>query len=90
MNDVERTFAVFLGWCEEHGHTVTPDGRVPESVAAELLGVSAKTLANWRSLGAGPRAYRLSGITYRLRDLAEFLEAQACEGDIEVARRMLE
>lgn len=91
MNEeIERTLAAFLSWCEENGCTPTADGRVPESVTAELLGVSAKTLSNWRGLGCGPKVYRVGGVSYRLRDLAEFVETQACESDIEVARRMLE
>ena len=47
-----------------------------ESEAAEALGVSPRTLANWRSRGGGPVFVRLGGkaIRYRATDLVEFVE----------------
>jgi hypothetical protein len=40
-------------WCREHHLVVTVDGRVDERAAAVLMSRSPKTLANWRSAGAG-------------------------------------
>lgn len=47
-----------------------------ELEAAESLGVSPRTLANWRSRGGGPVFVRLGGkaIRYHTSDLAEFVE----------------
>lgn len=46
--------------------------------AAKLIGVSAKTLANWRCLGKGPAYIRLGNspraqVLYRYEDLAAWL-----------------
>lgn len=58
-------------WCRARGHWVGPDDRVPESVAALLLGRSSKTLANWRCDLEGPPFLKIRGrIYYRLADLA--------------------
>jgi Helix-turn-helix domain len=47
--------------------------------AAKFLGVSRKTLTNWRSLGIGPPylkyGSRLGPVRYRVDDLAEWQEA---------------
>lgn len=47
-----------------------------ETAAADVLGVSPRTLANWRSRGGGPHFVRLNGkaIRYRASDLDEFVE----------------
>lgn len=65
------------------GHTVRPDGRITADAAAELLGVSPKTLRNWRSgmLPPGfPQAFDIRGrIWYRLHELLDWIEAQRDE-----------
>lgn len=50
---------------------------VKPSTAAEMLGLSRGTLANWRVEGRGPR-YIKSGkhVLYRVCDLEAWLEAQ--------------
>jgi len=54
---------------------VTPDGRLSRSHAARYLGVAEQTLANWRSLGRGPKSFRLGGrVFYRLVDLEAFVD----------------
>ena len=58
----------------EAGEPLTGDLRVGEQAAAQLLGVAVKTLRNWRAQLEGPRYYRAGRISYRLRDLAEFIE----------------
>jgi hypothetical protein len=45
---------------------------------AEYLGKSEKTLANWRSLGLGPRYYKPEGtIRYDWADVRAWLATQA-------------
>lgn len=65
------------------GHTVRPDGRITSEAAAELLGVSPKTLRNWRSgkLPPGfPQPFDIRGrVWYRLPELLAWIEAQRDE-----------
>jgi hypothetical protein len=63
--------------CVAHGYYVTPDGRVREEVAAELLGLAAGTLRNW-SYGDSPIPFTSVARrrTYRLSDIAAFMEAK--------------
>jgi len=52
----------------------TPDGRVSRALAAEFLGFSGKTLANWSVRGLGPRSVRVDGrVFYYLTDLNAFV-----------------
>lgn len=64
---------------------------VREREAALFLGVSSRTLQRWRAEPpqcGGPRFYRLGGrIAYRLGDLVEWAEAQACESSARAAVR---
>lgn len=57
---------------------ISGDGRVSPETAAMLLDAEVATLEKWRAAGDGPAHFRLSGrgcrVTYRLRDLAEFIE----------------
>lgn len=49
---------------------MAPTDRLPAAQAAEYLGLTTKTLANMRSAGTGPAAYKIGGrIWYDLRDL---------------------
>jgi|CXWL01.1.fsa_nt_gi predicted DNA-binding transcriptional regulator AlpA len=51
-----------------------------EKQAASFLGVAPKTLANWRSLGKGPKFCRLGRvIAYRQGDLEAFVEQRLSE-----------
>lgn len=61
-----------------------PGDLVDETRAAETLGVSAKTLQNWRALRKGPR-YRKIGarlVRYHVADLAEFQKVMAGESEV--------
>ncbi len=51
---------------------------VDENQAAEYLGVSARTLQEWRVTGHGPRFAALSArcVRYRLEDLDAFIESK--------------
>ena len=61
-----------------------PDHRVPSSEAARFVGVSPKTLRNWRSKKVGPSWSRAGSraVVYRIGDLIAFMEArrQSAEG----------
>jgi hypothetical protein len=65
------------------GHAITPDLRVSESVAAELLGIAAGTLRNWRSSTGNVPYHRIGGrfgrVTYKLIDLANVIEKSRTE-----------
>src|ERR1017187_612555 len=51
----------------------------PDEVGA-IIGVSPKTLANWRSSNWGPPWARIGGIRYNLRKLSEWAESQEQAG----------
>lgn len=55
----------------------TPPCGLPSTAAATYIGVSRKTLSNWRALGEGPPYVRLgktgSWIVYRVSDLDQYL-----------------
>ena len=60
--------------------TTGPCDAVDSAEAAKLLGVTRKTLANWRSLGIGPQYLKYGGrlgpVRYRVADLADWQGAQ--------------
>lgn len=82
--ETEQSFRV---WCSENGFSVSPDGRVSETAAAQLLGLEVSTLANLRSMGLSPAFFRRSwGGTrnsYRLRDLSLHIENGRTVGVLE-------
>lgn len=52
-----------------------PDGRVDTKNAAKFLGVSTRTLDNWRYLGEGPKFIKRGRIFYYMDDLNHWLNA---------------
>lgn len=52
------------------------DKLIPESSAADFLGISPRTLQNWRVRGGGPPYVKVAGKTvrYRFRDLLAWIE----------------
>ena len=82
MSEADRiaaTETVLHRAAESAGAFISGDGRVPEEVAAQLLGIAAGTLANQRRAGSGPPFFRVSGrVTYRLADLAALIERGRC------------
>lgn len=60
------------------GNAVEP--LLHETAAAEILGVSPRTLADWRRRGIGPRYTRVGRrlVRYTERELARFLAEGAC------------
>ena len=80
MNDLqsraEATARLLHAAVRESGAWISGDLRVSEATAAELLGFAPGTLANQRSEGRSPPFFRVAGRpTYRLHDLATFIEA---------------
>lgn len=61
------------------GFWLSADERLGEADVADLLGLTAGSLANKRREGTAPRAYELGGgrhrVTYRLIDVARWIEA---------------
>ncbi|MCT1716385.1 helix-turn-helix transcriptional regulator [Dermabacter hominis] len=54
---------------------------VKPSTAAEMLGLSRGTLANWRAEGRGPRYIKLGkDVLYRVSDIESWLDAQPTIG----------
>ncbi len=48
-------------------------------MAADILTVSAKTLANWRVNGFGPKFVKLgSRVAYPVPELVQFIESRIC------------
>lgn len=58
-----------------------PDSLLAEVAAAEMLGLSTRTLQSWRIGGSGP-AYVRAGraIRYRRRDLLAWIDANTIRG----------
>ncbi len=83
MNDLEQrieaTVNLLKGAAERAGMIVTADLRVSEVDAAQLIGYSARTLANLRQFSNGPDFYRRTAggkgrVSYRLQDLGRWIE----------------
>jgi len=47
---------------------------VTEEVAARMLGVSPRTMADWRTDVSGPPHYKHGRISYRVSEIAAFIE----------------
>ena len=71
-----RTADIYRQWIKAHSKQMTLDERIGEAVAADLVGIPAKSLRGWRSQGLGPAFVKLAGrVTYRVEDLAWWVEA---------------
>lgn len=86
MNDEARIDACARALeqsCRESGAWISGDGRIGEADAAALLGFSPGSMANMRAEGKAPSHFKLGGgghrVSYRLRDLAEWIEARRSE-----------
>lgn len=61
-------------------HTI--DASLRPSAAGAVLGVSPKTLSNWRCAGRGPAYARIGArIVYRLSDLLAYRSARMVRGE---------
>lgn len=79
---IKATAAVFQKAARDSGAIVSADGRVSESVAASLLGISLKRIRRLRYGGELP-AFELGvgdgRISYRLEALAAFVESSTTD-----------
>jgi hypothetical protein len=77
---VDATAAALLNSAQSAEMFITGDGRIGEGDLALLLGWNAGSLRNARIEGRGPPAFNLGGsghrVTYRLTDVAAWIEAQ--------------
>lgn len=77
--DAERTAERLRRAARDAGYWMSADDRIGEADLATLLGLSAGTLANRRSEGTAPPAYKLGGrghrISYRLSEVGAWIEA---------------
>lgn len=56
--------------------SLDPDFLMNENQAAELLGLSVRTLQNWRLRGDGPVYVKIGkAVRYKRRDVSEWLKA---------------
>lgn len=65
---------------EARGCWVSLDNRVREAAAANIIGLSPRTLRQWREEGRGPVFVAIGHrITYRLADLLAWLDSRAVD-----------
>ena len=65
-----------------------PDRLVNEKEAAGLLGMSVRTLQNWRVRGGGPKFAKLNGaVRYRVRHLNELIDQNTVSNTSELGAR---
>jgi helix-turn-helix protein len=67
------------------------DESVDEAEAALMLGVSRRTMQNWRQEGTGPRYFKISdrergGVRYARLDIREFRERHTIHSTAELRR----
>jgi hypothetical protein len=78
VSEAASTYERLLAACRELGCIITGDGRISESDAAVLLGITAGSLKNMRHLGTAPPHYRRpagnSRVSYRLTDLSRWID----------------
>lgn len=76
MEQVDTTEQALRAAAIEASMWISGDGRVLEADAATLLGLALRTLQNKRGNGTAPPTYKVGArITYRLHDLAQWIEA---------------
>jgi len=71
---IDATARLLLAAAKEASAIVSFDGRVTEEVAARMLGVSPRTMADWRTDVSGPPHYKHGRISYRVSEIAAFIE----------------
>lgn len=77
---IDQCEQLMLDACARQEIVLSGDRRVSESDAAKLLGHSSEHLRRLRAEGKGPAVYKrgMNGnrVSYRLRDLAEWIECE--------------
>ena len=67
----------------------TPLFITARAIGKAVVGLSPKTLANWRSYGRGPKYYLKNGsVYYKLEDLENFFGKNPVETDEEKGKNM--
>lgn len=74
-DDVAATARALEEAARQAGFWISGDGRVLEADAANLIGLAPGTLANMRSAGVAPPHFRIGRVSYRISDLAKWIEA---------------
>lgn len=91
VSRIEVTRQMLESAARREGYWLSADCRIGESDAAHLLGFAVGSLARKRAEGAGPVWYRLGGaghkVSYRLHDLAAFIETMRDQSPEPVATR---
>lgn len=76
-HELDQRVQALAARLEQSRHWVSPDFRVREATAAHVLGVSPRTLRNWRDEGLGPVFLRVGHrLTFRIADLLCWLDQQ--------------
>ena len=60
---------------ESQGAWVSPDLRVSEQTAADIVGVKFGTLRAWRYSGVGPTFIYAGRVTYRIASVLDFIKS---------------
>ncbi|WP_308159221.1 helix-turn-helix domain-containing protein [Curtobacterium sp. ISL-83] len=73
-DEVQKALSEHMCSCEPPAPVLDPGDMVSSAEAGALLGVSVKTLANWRSSGSGPRfSKRGRVVRYQRAELEQWL-----------------
>jgi hypothetical protein len=76
---IESTFEMLLQSARDSGMVLTGDYRVTETDAERLTGYSERSFRQMRDQKRAPPFYRIGNrYSYRLHDLAEWIEAARC------------
>ena len=81
MNErIQSTFELLLESARDSGMALTADYRVIEVDAETLTGYRERSFRQMREQGRAPPFYRIGNrYSYRLHDLAAWIEAARCE-----------
>ena len=76
-HDLDQRVTALTERLEARRRWVSLDHRVREPVAAEVLGVTSRTLQRWREAGCSPPFVVIGrNVTYRLADLLAWIGAR--------------
>lgn len=79
MTDCEAEIARIAAELRARRHWVSDDWRVREPTAAELIGISTRTLRTWRTEGRAPTFIDAGRLTYRISDLLDFIASRSSD-----------
>lgn len=74
-HELDQRVQALAARLEARGRWVSLDNRVREPVAAEVLGVTSRTLQRWREAGCSPPFVVIGrALSYRLADLLAWID----------------